>query len=183
MPAPNTRALNHIEMSDMAELDRARTGMWKEQQFHIPLQQYIYRFASQSQPTAQGYSGAWWFRFEDYRKIEAFAERSGLTLGYAARRYAALAYEWPGCNVDLVERALVTDRLDAWAGPGRVIYGTLRAKGQKTSHYTLVPPKDVMQLYIPGLRTGSGPTAVRSSISHHALKNCTQTPIASGYFS
>jgi hypothetical protein len=179
--ASTTQALNDLEMADSDELDKARNGLWKAQRVHVRPGQWLYRFTAFSKPHLW-YSGAWWFEFEHYKRIATFAEASGMTLGYTARRLAGLAYEWRDCTVDGLERAFVAGRLDAWAGPGRYIRGTERAKGRKTRHYHLLPPQDIMQLYIPGLRSGHGSQATRSAISVGALSQCSCTQIPSGYF-
>jgi len=181
MTAPDTTPLNQAAMDRPDSRERAERGLWKTQRVPVELGRFIYRFGSYANPSVW-FSGAWWFEYADFRRIVRFAEESELTLGYAARRLAAVAYEWPGADVNAIERAMVVERLDAWAGPGRVIVGTERAADGTISHYHLAPPQDIKQLYIPGLQSGHGATAARSPISLLALAHVSCSEIPSGYF-
>lgn len=152
-------ALNHDAISKHPP-QAAAQGMWAIQRVHLPAGQRIYRFGSTAAPDLW-YAGAWWMRYEDLTKIRAFAERSGVSLGYAARRLLAVKYEWGNANVLL--SALVAAPLDAYAGRGRVQVDDRAAAG---GAYDWHPPTDVMQLFIPGLADAS---RRRSAVSRQAL--------------
>ena len=152
-------ALNHDFVSKHPPME-ATQGMWTIQRIHVPIGQRIYRFGSTAAPNLW-YAGAWWMRFEDLVKIRTFAERSKVSLGYAARRLLAIKYEWGKANV--LASALVSAPLDAYAGRGRVQVDDRAASG---GTYDWHPPTDVMQLFIPGLVDGS---KRRSEVSRRAL--------------
>jgi hypothetical protein len=100
MPALNEHAFAHGPPIE------ATAGMWTIQRVHLALGQRIYRFGSSTSPDLW-YAGAWWLRYEDYLKIRRSAETGETSLGYAARRFLALRYEWGG-NVDVLVSGIVS---------------------------------------------------------------------------
>lgn len=118
--------------------------------------------------------GPWWFEFEHFQTIKHFAIQHGYTLGYAARLFAAILYEWS--EVNAVVRAQVMSPLAVWKGKGKqVVVGAHRplfrpecdARDENWTQKGLVTgspddplvskmtpmqgPNEVYQLYIPGL--------------------------------
>lgn len=150
------RALNARAFDDPLEHQyfkrQAGEGLWSPsvQRIHLRSGQFYYRFVDINRtPQPDWADGSWWVDFETFRRMREFAEIGGqearLTLGYCARLFLAIAYEFSEVNGYV--RALLTHPLDAFAGRGRPIRdGDARAQGMKWR-----PPPDVMQLYIPYL--------------------------------
>jgi hypothetical protein len=87
----------------------------------VPTGTILYRFIDLSKgPSAQGADGAWWWEYEHYRTIETFAERNGYSLGYAARLFAAIFYEWSAINA-VVRAEVVNGPLLTWKGVGKQV--------------------------------------------------------------
>jgi hypothetical protein len=163
MPALNEHAFAHGPPIE------ATAGMWTIQRVHLALGQRIYRFGSSTSPDLW-YAGAWWLRYEDYLKIRRSAETGETSLGYAARRFLALRYEWGG-NVDVLVSGIVSPPLDAYAGRGRV-QDRFSPKPPPPGAFEWHPPADVMQLYVPGLgdHLPKGGRVERSAISRQAIQ-------------
>jgi hypothetical protein len=161
-------ALNHDSFLASPPAD-ATLGMWAVQRVHLPLGQRIYRFGSTTRPDLW-YAGAWWLRYEDLLKIRRAAEAGGASLGYAARRFLAVRYEWPG-NVDVLASAIVSAPLDAYGGRGRV-QDRFSPGAPPAGAFEWHPPTDVMQLYIPGLGSpaAQGARIDRSPVGRRALQ-------------
>lgn len=155
-------ALNHDSISKHPP-QAATDGMWLVQRVHLPVGQRIYRFASTTSPD-QWYAGAWWMRFEDFHRLRQRAETSNISLGYAARSFLAIRYEWR-TKVNVLVSALVAAPLDAYAGRGRT-QDRFSPGAPPPGAYEWHPPTDVMQLYIPGL---ADPAGKRSTVSRKGL--------------
>ena len=151
----------------------AAKGLWPHEH-PIKNGTILYRFidTTRSAPIV-GADGPWWFEFEYFQSIKHFAQRHGYSLGYAARLFAAILYEWS--EVNAVVRAEVTVPLVTWKGKGKqVIVGKDRplykpeldprdvnrtpsgliSAHKATSVSKMTPmqgPNEVYQLYIPGL--------------------------------
>jgi hypothetical protein len=141
----------------------------------VAMDTYLYRFIDLGRgPASKGADGPWWFEYDHYRSIVSFAEKHGYSLGYAARLFAAILYEWSEANA--VVRARVTrGPLFAWKGIGKQVsassnpgqrdgrdvatqHGLLterRSAGlEPTLSAKMTPtqgPSQVLQLFIPGL--------------------------------
>lgn len=151
----------------------AAKGLWPHE-FRLDPGAVLYRFidTTRSAPPAAADS-PWWFEFEHFQTIKHFALRHGHSLGYAARLFASIFYEWS--EVNAVVRAQVYVPLVAWKGKGKqVIVGGYRppnrpqidprdinrtraglvTERQPTSLSKMTPiqgPNEVYQIYVPGL--------------------------------
>lgn len=145
----------------------ASKGMWPRR-FEIAPGTVLYRFVDlQRASPRHAADGPWWFEYEQFQSIKMFAQRHGYSLGYAARLFSAILYEWS--EVNAVVRASVKAPLVAWKGRGKPItvaqpesyardrnstqHGLLTERQpQLTSRMTpMQGPLEVYQLYVPGL--------------------------------
>ncbi len=110
--------------------------------------QYLYRFASSETSIDTKLGGGWWLEFEEFKKIENFANDNGYRLKDAARNMLALPYDWS--KVDLLVRALLIVPLRAYRGYGKVAKGGDGAADKGTLYIPTQHIK-IYQLYIPGL--------------------------------
>ena len=56
--------------------------------------QNYYRFASSNKPVANQRGGGWWLDFENYKKIERFAQSNQYSMRDSARLMLALPIDW-----------------------------------------------------------------------------------------
>jgi hypothetical protein len=143
----------------------AAAGLWPHQH-ELPKGIHLYRFIDLSKtPSSLGADGPWWFEYEHFQTMRTFAERNGYSLGYVARLFAAILYEWS--EVNAVVRARVTcGPLLVWKGKGKQVEATGKdprdiaaLHGVVTAAQPVVArkmtptqgPLEVLQLYIPGL--------------------------------
>jgi hypothetical protein len=151
----------------------AAKGLWPHE-YSVATGTILYRFVDATKrPPTFGADGPWWFEFEHFQTIKHFSMRHGYSLGYAARLFAAILYEWS--EVNAVVRAEVAVPLKTWKGRGKqVIVGkdrplykpeidprdvnrtpaglTAGAEEPKISKMTpMQGPNEVYQLYVPGL--------------------------------
>lgn len=166
MPAAN----EHFLAPSRAE---ASKGLWPHE-YSLGAQTILYRFIDTTRTTPEaGADGPWWFEFEHFQSIKHFALRYGHSLGYTARLFAAILYEWS--EVDAVVRAEVTVPIVTWKGKGKqIIVGknrplfkpeidprdvfrtpmgliTERNPVRVSKMTPMQGPNEVYQLYIPGL--------------------------------
>jgi hypothetical protein len=136
---------------------------------------YLYRFIDlRKGPASKSADGPWWFEFEHYKTITTFAQRNGYSVGYTARLFAAILYEWSDVNA-VVRARVVKGPLLTWKGPGKRVsasadpkkhdprdvaspHGVLTerrgADGQPPLTRKMTPtqgPLQVLQLFVPGL--------------------------------
>lgn len=117
----------------------------------------LYRFASSVDPgsgrkvslQAQVGSG-WWFRSRDWQKILKAYLSGALNLGTVARIAGAVQWSWS--NMDVFVKARVLAEVEAWEGFGRPQYRDILPNGMAV---TLRGFPNVVQLYIPGMRSGA----------------------------
>jgi|SRR3569833_292532 len=150
----------------------ASKGLWPHE-YPINKGTILYRFIDQKHAATGAADGPWWFEFEHFQTIRHFALKHGYSLGYAARLFAAILYEWS--EVNALVRAQADVSLLSWKGRGKqVIVGQHRPlhdpeidardrnrtpKGLVTEHSPVLLSKmtpmqglnEVYQLYIPGL--------------------------------
>ena len=100
--------------------EAARSGI-RPHEYAVPTGTVLYRFIDLSKgPSSKGADGPWWFEYEHYKTIEAFAERHGYSLGYAARLFAAILYEWSEVNA-VVRAEVISGPLFTWKGEGKQV--------------------------------------------------------------
>lgn len=151
----------------------AAKGLWPREH-EIAKGTVLYRFVDTTRAADRvGADGPWWFEYEHFQTIKHFAERHGHSLGYAARLFAAILYEWS--EVNAVVRAEAVGALAVWKGRGKqVVVGQNRPlyhpeideRDNNRTQAGLVTgsahpavskmtpmqgPLEVYQLYIPGL--------------------------------
>ena len=166
MPAANQEFLASTR-------NEAAKGLWPYEH-PVAVSTVLYRFIDTSRTTPEiGADGPWWFEYEHFQTIKHFGMRHGYSLGYSARLFAAILYEWS--EVNAVLRAEVSVPLIAWKGKGkqvivgkdrplfrpeldprdmnRTLAGLITERNPKTlSKMTpMQGPNEVYQLYIPGL--------------------------------
>lgn len=123
-------------------------GIINPQPIRLRTGNYYYRFASSNSTQEARLGGGWWLDFENYKKIEAFAQQHGYSIRDAARLMLALPYAWT--RVDLKIRALLTVPMKAYAGEGKPAQGA-KAGADKGTSWIPTQHVKVCQLYIPGL--------------------------------
>jgi hypothetical protein len=123
-------------------------GIFNPRREHLQAGNFYYRFASSNLPEANQRGGGWWIDFENFHKIRAFADHNSYSLRDAARLMLALPFAWT--RVDLLIRAQLKVRLDAYAGEGKTAQGADQGPDAGTRW---IPTQHirVKQLYIPGL--------------------------------
>jgi hypothetical protein len=101
----------------------AAQGIWPRQSV-VTRYTKLYRFIDLSKaPSLLAADGPWWFEYEYFQKIKHFADQHGYSLGYCARMFAAILYEWS--EVNAVVRAEVTSGpLLVWKGKGKQVQAT-----------------------------------------------------------
>jgi hypothetical protein len=124
-------------------------GIINPERDHLKLGQQYYRFASSSTPYRAQVGGGWWIDYEQFIMIRDHARRYGHELGYAARLFLALPYEWT--RVDRLWSAFLKLPLDAYTGYGRTAQGSGKDKRDAGTRWTPMQHKKAIQLYIPGL--------------------------------
>ncbi len=97
---------------------KAAEGLWPNE-YPLGKGTVLYRFISSRKHPSKAADGPWWFEFEHFQTIKHFALRHGYTLGYSARLFAAILYEFS--EVDGLVRAVTTSPLVAWKGKGKQI--------------------------------------------------------------
>ena len=144
-------AANHPFLAP-SRLDASK-GLWPRE-YDIRQGTVLYRFIDTARGSAaQAADGPWWFEFEHYQSIKHFALRHGYSLGYAARLFAAILYEWS--EVNAVVRAQVKVPLVGWKGKGKqVVVGANRPL-----HKPELDPRDVNRTQ-KGLLTETSPSSV-----------------------
>ena len=151
----------------------ALKGLWARE-YEIPVGAVLYRFINTgSAALSTAADGPWWFEYEHFQTMKHFAGRHGFSLGYSARLFAAILYEWSEVNAYV--RAEVRVPLAGWKGKGKqIIVGKDRPLYQpeidsRDLNHTasgiitekepmnlskMTPmqgPNEVHQLYVPGL--------------------------------
>lgn len=123
-------------------------GILNPQPTHLRTGNYYYRFASSNSPRETQLGGGWWLDFENFKKIETFAQQHGYSIREAARLMLALPYAWT--RVDLKIKAMLAVPMKAYAGEGKPATG---AKDGADKGTVWIPTQHikVCQLYIPGL--------------------------------
>lgn len=143
------RTLNESFVSDGRT--KAMQGMSMVRPVVIPAGQVIYRFydSTRAATPQSGADGGWWFEFESFQSIKHFAARNGYTLGYAARLFAAVLYEWSEVNAFVACRTVAS--MSAWKGRGKQVLSS--GKDQRDTP-TMTPMQSVLevyQIYLPGI--------------------------------
>lgn len=123
-------------------------GIRNPQPTHLPVGNYYYRFASSSSSREVQLGGGWWLDFENYKKVQMFAQQHGYSIRDAARLMLALPYAWT--RVDLRIRAVLGVPMKAYAGEGKSAQGA-KDGGDKGTVWVPTQHIRVCQLYIPGL--------------------------------
>ena len=123
-------------------------GILNPQPIHLRAGNYYYRFASSNSPREAQLGGGWWLDYENYKKIETFAQQHGYSMRDAARLMLALPYAWT--RVDLKIKAILAVPMKAYAGEGKPAKGANDGADKNTSWIPTQHIK-VCQLYIPGL--------------------------------
>ena len=152
---------------------KAAQGL-RPRQHSVPKGTWLYRFIDLTKaPSKKGADGPWWFEFEHFQSIKSFSQRHGYSLGYTARLFAAILYEWSEVNA-VVRAQVVNGPLLVWKGRGKQVSASSDPKrrdhrdvatpsglitgrtpdGEVPVKHKMTPtqgPLQVLQLYIPGL--------------------------------
>ncbi len=140
--------------------------MWPHEH-EIPQGTVLYRFIDIGKsPSIIAADGPWWFEFEYYQKIRHFSRRHGYPIGYSARMFAAILYEWSAVNA-VVRAEVASGPLKVWKGKGKQVaakgkderdvivrHRLLDGHVQTTVSREMTPLQsqlEVLQLFIPGL--------------------------------
>jgi len=120
-------------------------GIVMPQVVNLRTGQNYYRFASSNKPVANQRGGGWWLDFENYKKIERFAQSNQYSMRDSARLMLALPIDWT--RVDRLVCAMLAKPMKAYAGEGKPARGSGNSTWIPTQH------TKVCQLYVPGLFT------------------------------
>ncbi|MEZ5582969.1 MAG: hypothetical protein R3F37_09575, partial [Candidatus Competibacteraceae bacterium] len=93
--------------------------------------------------------GPWWVDFEGFQQVKHFALQHGYSVGYSARIYAAVLYEWSEVNGYV--RARVLHPMQAWKGRGRQVESTGKDARDLPRMTPMQSVNEVYQLYLPGI--------------------------------
>lgn len=115
---------------------------------HLHTGNYYYRFASSSAPVEAQLGGGWWLDFENFKKIESFAQSHDYSIRDAARLMLALPHAWT--RVDIMIKALLALPMKAFAGEGKPAQGATEGADKGTKWIPTQHSK-LCQLYVPGL--------------------------------
>ncbi|KQP22432.1 hypothetical protein [Pseudorhodoferax sp. Leaf267] len=147
----------------------AAKGLWPRE-YEIGTSTVLYRFVDTTRcAPATGADGPWWFEYDHFQTVKHFASRHGHSLGYAARLFAAILYDWSAVNC--VVRARVDVPLRVWKGKGKQIVVPSSSATRDARDHNPVPhglltghavtrdsrmtpmqsSLEVYQLYVPGL--------------------------------
>ena len=143
----------------------ASKGIWPHEHA-IAQGAVLYRFIDLTKtPSINGADGPWWFEFEYFQNIKHFAERYGYNLGYCARMFAAILYEWSEVNA-VVRARVAHGPVKVWKGKGKPVeahrsdprdvatqHGSMTSSEPEISR-KMTPmqgPLEVLQIHIPGL--------------------------------
>jgi hypothetical protein len=135
-----------------AERHEAQAGMRFTREVQFPADVWLYRFYdSNKAPTpAGGAAGWWWFEYEHFQTIKHFALRHGYSLSYAARLFAAIAYEFSAVNALVVCR---TKRpVAAWKGAGAQVRPNGKDPRDTSTWTPMQGMHEVYQVFIPGIK-------------------------------
>lgn len=123
-------------------------GIAMPRRVHVPVGQYLYRFASSNKAAHLRPLGCWWVEYEVLTKIARFAHEQESSPSAAARYFLALPWSWT--QVDRLIRARVIARLDAYRGTGKPAAGT-HANDAGTRFIAPQHIGELFQLFIPGM--------------------------------
>ena len=151
----------------------ASLGLWPHEH-PVVAGTVLYRFMDTTyRMPSKAADGPWWFEYEHFQTIKHFGERHGYSLGYSARLFAAILYEWSEVNAYV--RAQVVVPLVTWKGKGKqIVVGkdrplfnpeldardinrtpagliTERHPMRVSKMTPMQGPNEVYQLYVPGL--------------------------------
>jgi hypothetical protein len=117
----------------------------------VPAGTVIYRFYDMLRAPVPmlGAEGAWWLEYEHSQAIKHFGQRHGYSLGYSARLFAAILYEWSEVNARIA--CCTTTNLSAWKGRGKQVESKGRDARDQARMTPMQGPLEVYQLCIPGL--------------------------------
>lgn len=118
-------------------------GIFNPQPDDVALKHRLYRLASSQSSEVAQKAGGWWISYEDFRKIQQFAQQHGYRFDHAARLFLALPYEWS--RLDRLVTAYVVRPLRAYFGKGKTANSAKDGKFIPNQHNA------VKQMYIPGL--------------------------------
>ena len=110
----------------------------------------VYKFASSGTPWNLRISSPWWFTAEAFEQIKSkWTEFDPDSPGEVARAMGAISHEFTkDAPIDQYIEATVGHPTNVFMGPGKAQY--YRKRG---IYYD--PPKDLLQMYIPGLRNAN----------------------------
>jgi hypothetical protein len=118
----------------------------------------LFRFSSSTAPpgglapSVVGYqASSWWLRGREFALLCSRSQRGKLGLGLQARFDLAVLQEW-GSRMDILVRATVRRRVDAWMGCPR----TQRETAPNGIRITMPGRSDIQHVFIPGITDQSG---------------------------
>lgn len=134
-----------------AGYQKAREGMSMIRPIQIAPGEILYRFydSSRARSPAEAIEGPWWLEFEHFQTVKHFALRNGYTLGYAARLFAAILYEWS--EVNAIVRCKVIQPLHIWKGRGRQVASSGADPRDLPTMTPMQSTLEIYQLCIPGI--------------------------------
>jgi hypothetical protein len=146
---------NHAHVS--AGQLKAREGLSMMRPVELPAGQVLYRFydSNSARTPEDGANGPWWLEYEHFQSVKHFALRHGYPLGYAARLFAAILYEWS--EVNALVRCELLKPLQVWKGRGKQVQSTGRDHRDLP---TMTPMQSILEIYqlcIPGI---GGPNSI-----------------------
>ena len=134
----------------------ASAGIKSPHLISLPAGMWICRFASSVNPDGKPaepgalHQSPWWVSSEDFRKLLFATAKSDFNYKFYARLWLAVTTEWSAMDRLIIAR--VSAPLSAWAGPGKKMRDTM----PNGMTFVYEGPRDLTQLYIPGMRAAKG---------------------------
>ena len=120
--------------------------------------QPLFKFSRKEVPSASWLASPWWFTAQEFGKLQRYLEIDPGNPGFIGRTQAAVKY---GRNdMNLLLTAWLTRPINVFLGPG--VWQVERTKAGATIVYQA--PQDLLQCYIPGLKSTQPDPAVQSAI-------------------
>jgi len=125
----------------------ASGGMISPQPYVVAVGSRLVRFGKGPlTPDAAG--GDWWLEYDEYKKVERFADARGVSVPFMVRELCCVMPEWN--DMTMVLQARVMQPLIAYRGLGAPV----TARGKIVFDAKVGEELGVMQLLVPGLSVG-----------------------------
>ena len=163
-------------MNSDPDFAAASAGIISPHQVCLTPGMWICRFAASTDPDGKAtdpsalHRAPWWMSSDDFRKLLFATQNSKFNYKFYARLWLAVKSEWSAMDRLIIAR--VRAPLAAWAGRGR----TMRDQMPNGMTFVYQTPKDLTQLYIPGLTVRAGDSNSGYNLSKIAVDSVNEVP-------